>query len=156
MNIIALVIDFSRVLIFTKTADVASLNRHHAELEATPGYRVGEHFYLNIELLEYLRGLSAYVPTYLFTSGGLHALPEFAPALEGIFRDIITTDEIGYGKTKPEAYLALAYRLSYTPSQILFIDDSPANIQAAKTAGFVAVQYQSNAATIKLLDSARR
>jgi len=57
MNISALVIDFSRVLIFAN-ADVSSLNRHHAELEAHPGYRVLDHFQLNVELLEYLRELS--------------------------------------------------------------------------------------------------
>ena len=153
MDISALVIDFSRVLIFAKV-DVPSLNQHHAELEAQPGYRVLDHFELNTELLEYLRVLSGRVPVYLFSDGKLHTLPEIAPALKGIFRAIYTADEVGYKKSQPEAYLALAMRMGLTPGQVLFIDDSESNVAAAISSGLRAIQYTDNAQIIGRLDAA--
>lgn len=153
MNISALVIDFSRVLIFAN-ADVASLNKHHAELEAHLGYRVLEHFQLNTELLEYLRKLSKQVPIYLFSDGKLHTLPDIAPSLTGIFRTTYTAEEVGYKKNQPEAYLELAYRIGLTPPQLLFIDDNPSNIAAAASAGFQVIQYIDNDQIIGRLKSA--
>ncbi len=155
MNITALVIDFSRVLIFAGDT-VESLNQHHAKLaETEPGYRVLEHFQLNTELLGHLRRLSSRVPIYLFTDGKLHKLPEIAPALEGIFKAIYQAEDFGYKKNQPEAYLALSYRLGIPAASILFIDDTPANVAAAASAGFVTYRYESNAATIALLERAQ-
>ena len=155
MDISALVIDFSRVLIFANV-DTESLNRHHAALKPQPGYRVLEHFRLNTELLNYLRDLSQRVPIYLFSDGNLHTLPEIAPALQGIFRATYRPEEFGYTKRQPEAYLALAYKLNYPPTSILFIDDSPANIAAAASAGLTTYRYETNAAVMAFLDRASK
>lgn len=153
MNISALVIDFSRVLIFAN-ADVPSLNRHHDTLETQAGYRVLEHFRLNTELLEFLRLISKQVPLYLFTDGHLHTLPDIAPSLQGIFREQLTAESFGYKKTQAEAYLALAYKLGYAPAAILFIDDTPANLTAAQAAGLHTYQYQTNPDLISVLSRA--
>lgn len=153
MDTSALVIDFSRVLIFAN-ADVASLNHHHAQLETQPGYNVLDHFRLNTELLEYLRRLSKRVPIYMFSDGKLHALPEIAPSLKGIFHTIYTAEEVGYKKNQPEAYIELAYRIGLTPPQLLFIDDSPSNIAAATSAGLRAIQYVDNSQIIGQLNDA--
>ena len=154
MNIKALILDFSRVLIFANT-DVPSLNRHHLALEAhDPGYHVLEHFHLNQELLDYLKLLSGRVPLYLFSDGSLHLLPQIAKPLEGIFRIILTAAEVGYRKSQSEAYLALAYRLGFAPAELLYIDDDRANIEAAKSAGFVTHRYTTNTELIALLNSA--
>ncbi len=154
MNIAAVVIDFSRVLIFARD-DVPSLNRHHEKLQEQSGYRVLEHFHLNTELLDYLRGLSQRVPIFLFTNGRLHSLPEIAPSLEGIFREIINSDSLGFSKTESEAYLTLSYRIGFAPAQILYIDDAQANIDAAAAAGLTAVRYTGNAGLIAILDQGR-
>ena len=141
------------MLIFAK-ADVPSLNRHHATLETQPGYRVLEHFTLNTELLDFLRQFNSHWPVILFSDGGLHALPDIAPKLEGIFQHIITADEMGYKKSQPEAYLGLAYRIGCTPQELLFVDDTAANIAAAKTAGCATHLYSSNSDLINLLKQA--
>jgi len=148
MNIKAIVCDFSRVLIFAK-ADVPSLNRHHTELSAAPGYRVLEHFTLNTELLDYLRGLKAVL--YLLTDGRLHALPEIEAQLAGVFRAIVTAEELGYQKSQSEAYLALAYRFGYAPGELLFIDDQQRNIEAASAAGLHVHRYTGNAELMHFL-----
>ena len=154
MNIKALILDFSRVLIFAN-ADVPSLNRHHNDLQAQiPGYHVLDHFRLNLELLDYLKQLSVRIPLYIFSDGKLHTLPEIAKPLEGIFKKIVTASEVGYKKSQPEAFLALAYRLGYAPSELLFIDDQATNIFAAKVAGFVTHQYTTNTELIGLLNNA--
>ena len=153
MNVKALVLDFSRVLIFAQ-ADVPSLNSHHDALELQPGYRVLEHFRLNTELLEYLRELSKRLPLYLFSDGRLHTLPEITPALAGIFKKIVTAKEVGYKKNQAEAFLALAYRLGYAPQELLFVDDQPSNVEAAKAAGCATHQYTGNADLIDFLNRA--
>jgi FMN phosphatase YigB (HAD superfamily) len=153
MNVSALVIDFSRVLIFA-SAEVESLNLHHQELAAVAGYRVLDHFRLNNELLDYLRIFDAKWPVVLFTSGRLHALPEIAPRIEGIFKRIMTVEDLGYEKNQPEAYLALAYRIGRTPQELLFVDDQQRNLEAAKVAGYMTHQYSTNSELIKLLEAA--
>jgi hypothetical protein len=63
----ALIVDFSRVLIFANDEQVASLNEHHRRLSAEPGYSLFDHFRLNHELLGYLGRLKDRVPLYIFT-----------------------------------------------------------------------------------------
>lgn len=150
MQLKALVIDFSRVLIFANAA-VSSLNHHHDVLELQPGYRVLDHFQLNIELLDYLRELGKRLPVYLFSDGRLHTLPEISPSLDGIFKKIMTAKEVGYKKSEAEAFLGLAYRLGYAPQELLFVDDQAANIAAAKSAGFAAHRYIANSELIDFL-----
>jgi hypothetical protein len=77
----ALVMDFSPVLMFAKSPDVPSLNAHHKQLSAQPGYQLYDHFVLNTELLDYLARLSAQVPIYIFTTGALHEHPLVKPHL---------------------------------------------------------------------------
>jgi HAD superfamily hydrolase (TIGR01549 family) len=156
MDVSALVIDFSRVLIFAKTdVTVPSLNRHHQELAETPGYRVLEHFELNTQLLNYLREFNTHWPVILFTDGKLHSLPDIATHLDGIFKRMIMAEDLGYTKKQTEAYLALAYRIGRAPEQLLIVDDTLANIEAAKAAGCVTHQYVGNIDLISLLDKAK-
>ena len=142
--------DFSRVLIFAN-ATVSSLNQHHDVLELQPGYRVLDHFQLNIELLVYLRELGKRLPIYLFSDGRLHALPDISPSLDGIFKKIMTAKEVGYKKSETEAFLGLAYRLGYAPQELLFVDDQTSNIAAAKSAGYATHQYIANTELIDFL-----
>jgi HAD superfamily hydrolase (TIGR01509 family) len=152
----ALVIDFSRVLIFPKQDGVESLNNHHLALSQQPDYRLLDHFYLNQELLSYLAKLKPVVPVYVFTDGALHELPELAGDLKDIFKQMHTVDSLGVSKKDPEAYIVLADKLGYAPQDLMFIDDKSANVGAANTAGLQAVQYQSNSQIITALDAAFR
>ncbi len=149
----ALVIDFSRILMFAKQPDVESLNRHHAELSKQPGYVVFNHFALNTELLMHLRQIAVRIPLYLFTDGRLHELPEVASKLSGVFRRIVTVEALGHTKAQASAYESLAKLLGYTPGKLIFVDDKPANVAAAQAAGCQGHLYQSNDELIGYLET---
>jgi HAD superfamily hydrolase (TIGR01509 family) len=147
----ALIIDFSRVLVFAKDPNVESLNRHHEELAQAPGYEFYEHFNLNRELLEFLAGLKDRMPMYIFTDGRLHVLPEVAVYLRDIFRGAQTVESVGVSKKDPEAYRQLVRQLGLEPDDVVFVDDKPAHVEAARTAGLQGVVYRDNAQVMEAL-----
>jgi glucose-1-phosphatase len=51
--------------------------------------------------------------------------------------------EIGFGKPDKQCYLAAAANTGRPPEKCLFIDDLPANVEGAITAGMKSVQFQS-------------
>lgn len=73
--------------------------------------------------------------------------PELLPKLErlgitALFDPLLVSADIGYMKPAPEAYEILIRRLNLPPDQIIFIDDMPANIAGAQTAGIHGILYQ--------------
>ncbi|NKB71324.1 MAG: HAD-IA family hydrolase [Candidatus Latescibacteria bacterium] len=50
--------------------------------------------------------------------------------------------ELGYRKPAPGYFRAVLQGLPFPPGQVLFIDDSPANVEAACTAGLAGVLFQ--------------
>lgn len=160
MNISALVIDFMGVLLQVRT-DVPNVEHFspYNKTAAVPGSNPGgynplDHYELNLELLAYLRQFNLRWPVILFSSGQVARDPQISPQLEGIFKRIITTNDIHFEKTESEAYLAVAYHIGRTPQELLFVDDSLSNLAAAKTAGCVTHQYTGNEELIKLLGQA--
>jgi HAD superfamily hydrolase (TIGR01509 family) len=150
----ALIVDFSRVLLFAKAAGVASLNEHHRELAERPGYEFYEHFELNRELLEFLARLKGRVPMYIFTDGRLHVLPEAAVYLRDIFAGAKTVESVGVSKRDPRAYRELVAQLGLEPGDVVFVDDKAANVAAAEAAGLRAVRYHDNAQVMRELAAA--
>ena len=140
----ALVVDFSRVLIFANVDNVDSLNGHHKALSVDPNYQIFDHFTLNHELLAYLRTLKDKIAIYVFTDGKLHHLSEVSTHLTGIFTGTYSVDSLGLNKKQPEAYLSLARLISVEPDEILFVDDKISNVEAAQSAGLQALQYTNN------------
>ena len=61
------------------------------------------------------------------------------PRMLGKFQLIISADEIGAGKPAPDVYLHAAELLYTPPVACLALDDSPAGVQAASTAGMCAI-----------------
>ena len=55
----------------------------------------------------------------------------------------ITADVVTAGKPAPDAYLLAAKRLNVKPSDCVVVEDTPAGIQAAKTAGMKAIAISS-------------
>jgi HAD superfamily hydrolase (TIGR01509 family) len=51
------------------------------------------------------------------------------------FAVVLSADDVGIGKPAPDVYLAAAARLAVAPASCLVIEDSPAGVQAARTAG---------------------
>lgn len=73
-----------------------------------------------------LTNMSAEVCDEIFT---------MSPAF-GRLSDIVVSGAEGLIKPDPEIYVLTARRAGYEPGQLLFVDDSPANIEAARALGF--------------------
>lgn len=147
-----LIIDFSRVLIFSHE-EVESLNKHHEYLlQHVENYRVLDHFYLNDELLTLLDEVKDTMRVCLFSDSSLHALPEIRARLQRTFGDIISADESGYKKSDPNAYEWLLDRLDAQPDKTIFLDDKATNVSAAQAADIHAViQFEDNATSLPIL-----
>jgi 2-haloacid dehalogenase len=64
------------------------------------------------------------------------------PTLQA-FEDIVVSGEIGLIKPDPRIYAYTQERCVLIPAQTLFIDDMAANVEAAREAGWMAVQFVS-------------
>lgn len=139
-----LIVDFSRVLIFSHK-QVESLNKHHHYLSAhVKDYHVLDHFYLNEELLSLLDSVKEKVQVYLFSDSSLHQLPEIKERIEHTFRQIISADESGYHKSDPKAYEWLVGHIGANPETTIFLDDKAGNVDAASSVGIHALRFVNN------------
>jgi len=66
-----------------------------------------------------------------------------ARRFEELFDAIIVSSEIGITKPDPRIFEATAEALSVAPSQCVFIDDSPRNVEAAAHLGMRGIHYTS-------------
>lgn len=57
----------------------------------------------------------------------------------GLFKTVVTTMEVGKGKTFPDVYLAAAAGLGLRPCDCAVFEDSLRAVETAKSAGFVTV-----------------
>lgn len=57
------------------------------------------------------------------------------------FEGIVISGEVGVNKPDPRIFAHLIERFGIEPAATLFIDDSPANIDAARALGFRAIQF---------------
>src|SRR3954447_7253810 len=57
------------------------------------------------------------------------------------FRGVVISGEVGAAKPEPAAYLALVERYGVVPEASVFIDDQPANVDAARELGFRAIRF---------------
>lgn len=141
----ALLLDFSRVLLFPKdTTYTGSLNEKHKELSGNADYKILDHFFLNDELISFLQGLKSKYIICLFTSETIQDDPEFTSMLNSTFKKSYSGIKLGVTKKDSKSYIAIAKDLNLSPEEILFIDDSTENLQSAKEAGFNTIQYLNN------------
>jgi HAD superfamily hydrolase (TIGR01509 family) len=88
------------------------------------------------------------VPLYALTNmpaekaAGVFAM---SPAF-GLFEDIVVSAVEGVIKPDPRAFAIACERAGRSPDQLLFIDDSPANVAAASALGFDALLFDDPAA----------
>lgn len=95
------------------------------------------------EALERHRGSR---PLALFTNNGpleQEALLRLHPTMFDGFEHLLFSHRLGHRKPDPAAFEAAAGQLGAHPDDILFIDDSAANTDAARAAGWTALHYQS-------------
>jgi HAD superfamily hydrolase (TIGR01509 family) len=71
---------------------------------------------------------------------------------EDITDDIVYSHEVGLAKPDPAVYALTAERLGVQPGEIAFLDDVPANVEAACTAGWHGVLHVDAARSIAALE----
>ena len=57
------------------------------------------------------------------------------------FRGIVISGDVGVAKPDPAIYEALMERYPVVPAKSVFIDDQPANVDAARRLGFTAIRF---------------
>jgi FMN phosphatase YigB (HAD superfamily) len=140
----AIVSDFSRVLLFPKDRNyLGSLNALHKELSNKPNYKVLDYFELNTSLLDFYKSLKDKTPVYMFTSDSIQDAPEFQSYLQPVFKEVLSARKMNTDKKLSVAYKLVANYLNLSPDEILYIDDAPENIQAAKTTGLSTCLYEN-------------
>lgn len=84
-----------------------------------------------------LREISAAgIPCAIVTNATRHIAERTAGmAPEGLFRTIVTNDDVSHPKPDPEPYLLAAERLGVNPARCVVLEDSPSGVASAKAAG---------------------
>ncbi|MBM7052016.1 HAD family phosphatase [Rothia sp. ZJ1223] len=76
------------------------------------------------------------IPAAIVTNATRHIAERTAAmAPEGLFRTIVTNDDVTNPKPDPEPYLLAAQRLGVEPSECIALEDSPSGVASAKAAG---------------------
>lgn len=139
MNCHALVFDFARVLLFPKQETHSSLGALYAQSSDT------EIFALNTSLLNFIHDQrTKYTTAVLTNSGSLLAEgSHHRQKIEPYFDHIFLCKELGLRKDLPACYLKVAELLEVKTADILFIDDTWANCEAAQQAGCQVIHFHS-------------
>jgi HAD superfamily hydrolase (TIGR01509 family) len=147
----ALLFDFSRVLLFPKTEEpVESINGLHRKLSLNADYKFFDHFRLNEELMEVLQKLQSQYPLFIFTSETVQEAPELAESLQ-IFQKIYSGLRMNLNKKDVASYKKIAADIGVIEKEIVFVDDSLVNIEAAREAGLEVIHYQNNSQLLNSL-----
>jgi epoxide hydrolase-like predicted phosphatase len=104
----------------------------------------------NPELATYFAGLRPrYKAAFLSNSfDGARREEERRFHLSELADLIIYSHEVGVSKPDPRIYAITCERLDVQPSEMIFLDDSPGHIAAARTFGIHGVVFQNNAQAI--------
>lgn len=149
----AVVFDFSRVILFAKdlsyTGDLNPLNREL--LAKDPDYQFLDYFVLNKELLDYLGRIKS-KRLIIFTSGIVQDAPVIQSDINRVFEAVYSAEKMGISKKEPGGYLHLCQEIGQEPHEVLFIDDSQVNVDAASKAGLHAVMYTDNIQLFSILE----
>jgi len=96
-----------------------------------------------VEILQKLKG-KAY-PLYGLSNWSAETFPLIKDDYPFFnkFDEIILSGEVGLIKPDPEIYHLLLSKISYTANECVFIDDSMANIDAAKDLGLQVLHFKS-------------
>lgn len=148
----AIISDFSRTLLFPKdNAYQGSLNQLYKDLKQKDGFKFFDYFEWNQLLEEFYEKLLLVkkIDIYIFTTEKIQEDPEVYPYTQRIFSDVFTVEDTNnLTKDNSEAYKLLTAKLELKPEEVLFIDDSEVNINAAKSVGLNVIQYRNMARLI--------
>lgn len=149
-----IICDFSRVIIFPKDKDYSgSLNNFYQEYSKEENFKFFDYYDLNTSLLKKLEALKTNYSLYIFTSGTLQNAPEIREELDKIFVKIFSSHDIGLQKNQTEAYEKLLSEINKKPEEILFMDDTEENLEAAANAGINVYLFTDNEDVFYKLDN---
>ncbi|MDQ6795950.1 MAG: HAD family phosphatase [Chloroflexota bacterium] len=88
-----------------------------------------------------VRRIAAALPAGLASSAHREVIDAAldATGLAGVFRVVVSSDEVSKGKPEPDVYLEAARRLRIPPGACLVVEDSYNGVRAAKAAGMTCV-----------------
>ena len=72
---------------------------------------------------------------------------------EDITDDIVYSHEVGLTKPDPAIYVLTAHRLGVEPQEIVFLDDHPPNVAAARAVGWHAVHHVDTPTSIRKIEA---
>lgn len=99
---------------------------------------------LDKQLIDLTRQLKTHYQISLFSNASEKLRGKLATlGLDDLFSEIIISSEIGYSKPADQAFESAVQRVNARPDEILFIDDNPKNIEAARRNGLSAHLYVS-------------
>jgi 2-haloacid dehalogenase len=124
-----------RIALFPQHADLIAA--YYGRWEEMLGGAIEE----TVEILEDLHRRE--VPLYALTNWSAELFPIARRRFEFLerFRGIVVSGEEGLIKPNPAIFGVLCDRHGVTPASALFIDDNPANVEAAAALGFAAHRY---------------
>ena len=94
------------------------------------------------DLVEFVERLKKHYRIGLLSNAGKEEIEIiFRDNIDNLFDAIAVSYEVGSVKPEPAIYLACAQRLGVEPVNCMYIDDSMANVSAAKKLGMTAVYY---------------
>jgi len=71
----------------------------------------------------------------------IHHAPELFPDVFDLFDDLVVSGAEGVAKPDPEIFAVLSRRLGRPVDGVFYVDDSPHNVEAARSAGMDAVHF---------------
>jgi putative hydrolase of the HAD superfamily len=105
-------------------------------------------------MLAWVRGLAGRVRVAGLSNSadGARREEERRYGLTSLLDPILYSHEIGLRKPEPAIYRHACEALGVQPEEIVFVDDRPENVQAAREAGMHAVQHSAPAVTIAAVE----
>ena len=110
---------------------------------------------VNWRLLDYIRSLAPRYKVGLLSN----AWDDLRQTLHNrwniavLFDEIIVSAEVGMVKPDPRIYHMALDRLGVQPDEAIFIDDMPANVEAARREGMTGIQYRDTEQVLKELET---
>ncbi len=97
---------------------------------------------INEDVVNYARSLRGKVPMAIAT-GGSRVVAEKtlqAVGISDLFDEVVTANDVKCGKPAPDIFIEAANRLEVDPKKCLVLEDAPAGIMAAQSAGMDVVR----------------
>lgn len=149
-----LLFDFSGVILNPpQEATVEGVPEIHKEIFPKDPYYFANHFELNDQLLDFLKTQKEKFNMCIFTSMMLKEEPELRKKIDPIFSKIYSAAELGVSKSDPKSYEIILKDLRNNAAEVIFIDDSQDNIEAAKSLGIQTLFYRNNQEIFDLVNA---